>query len=45
LIAREFYSLTASENGHKDIVKYLLSKDADVNDKDIDGRTALHLGE
>jgi ankyrin repeat protein len=38
-------SLTATRYGHKNIVKYLLSNNADVNVKNRDGQTALHYGE
>ncbi len=40
-----FILFTASENGQKDIVEYLLSKGADANEKDYDGKTPLHSGE
>jgi ankyrin repeat protein len=39
-----FLSLTASEKGHKDTVKLLLSKGASVNKKNSDGMTPLDFG-
>src|SRR6266478_4828778 len=33
----------ASENGHLDVVHFLLERDADVSAQDKDGRTPLHL--
>ncbi len=40
-----YVSLTASKNGHKDIVVYLLSNGSDVNAEDLRGSTSLQIGE
>ncbi len=38
-------SFIAANSGHKDIVEYLLSKDAKTNIKNKEGNAALHFGE
>jgi ankyrin repeat protein len=44
ITGKYFLSLTASAKGHKDIVELLLSKGANINEKNNGGKTPIDFG-